>query len=384
MDNQKFATRKSVESNPAVLNSKEFEQDLELKRIKTKNEKLTFRIRLKALKRFALVALSLLLLWSATTETLFLFSGFYSITNSLLFTTLGIGVLVVLLEGGKFFFGTFALLFITQGWLKDGILYILTFLVLLPTTVGLFWGSYYMSVNGAPDIAIFVKAQTSSIQLVNSDSINQVYDTRVSQLQTKIDSAQNIKWRGTTTKTATKLSIAFQNQINQVEQQRQASLLSAVNTNTKTLEKMYKHTNNWGTWLSRFSGYGEILTIIFLLFLELYDRAAYLELPSKNKDKTNSNTDETTVVKQEIEDATTEDDELEELRDLIRTKKVDARYMKQRAKQCYKRSLKPKSAEEVKHRNLKRAELFITELASIGVETIISPNDKTELVFVEK
>lgn len=389
--NNSIITKQAPSENPAKNNMQEFEQNSELNRIKTKNEKLSFRLRLKSLKQFARIAVFLLLFWSATTESLFLYSGFYEITSSICTTVLGVLLIVVLLEGGKYFFGTFAILFLTQGWIKDGALYILTYIVLLPTTIGLFYGSYYMSVMGAPKIAQFVKSQTSTPQLINTDSINKIYDARIVLLQGKIDSTQNIKWKGVTTKTATKLAIAFQDQIIQLENQRKNSLKIAQKTNEKQAKNEISSTALWGRWLSRFGGTSEFLTIVFLLFLELYDRASYLELPTVNSVKTavnkpvnNDTSTETGLVQQAVDDATTEDADLQKIKDLIRTKKVDARYMKQRAKQCYKRSFKDQSLEEVRQKNRKRADLFITELASIGIETIINPNDNADLIFVEK
>ena len=251
MDNT--TTKQPTGDNPAKTNLKEFEEDRELLRIKDKNEKLSFRHRLKGLKQFAIVSILLLLSWSATTESLFLFSGFYETTSSLYASFLGVALIVILLEGGKLFFGTFTLLFLTQGWIKDGALYILTFIVLLPTSIGIFYGSYYMSVNGAPKIAKFVKTQTSTPPLIDIDSIHQNYDARIYPLQSKIDSSQNIKWKGVTTKTATKLSIAFQDQINQLEKHRENAILNASKMNQETLSKRQNSTESWGTWLSRFA-----------------------------------------------------------------------------------------------------------------------------------
>ena len=391
MDQPISVANKRLDENPAVQHLQEFEESKELNRIIQKNERLTFRIRLKGLRRFVMLGLGLLLLWSASTESLFLFSGFYEMSSSLALSILGVFLVVALLEGGKFFFGSYLLLFLTQGWIKDGWLYRLTFIVLIPICIGLYWGSYYLSVNGAPQIADFIHTNTKQLELVDTDSITQYYDQRIAALQKEISTTKDIKWKGTTTNTATKLALEFQAQVNELEVQKKSDLETANTNNNKRLQKDENKNVNWGLWLSKFGGYGELLTIVFLLFIELYDRASYLELPhQKQKPKQPHNNAQNeegqaapSLVQQAVASETEEDQEIQALRTLILEKQVDTRYLKQRAKQCYKRSFKPQSAKEVKQRNLKKAGLFIEQLGKLGIIAQVHPEDQTELIFTK-
>jgi hypothetical protein len=229
--------------------------------------------RLLPLKRFALAAALILLLWSAFLETSFFFSGFQEmLNNSVSALTLTL-LLVMLIESSKFYLGAYAFRFMVQGWLKEGWSYRLAFLIVLPLCVAVYFGSIYLNVKGAPKVASFFTHKTQNIELEPLDSINRYYDQRQASLKAEKETAQTIRHRGKITYHATLLLTKLQDQAMSIELQRDSALARAQRRNERVLAQSVQSPRDWGKWLSKLGGYGETMTLFFLFFMEVYDKA---------------------------------------------------------------------------------------------------------------
>jgi hypothetical protein len=233
----------------------------------------SMEVRLLPLKRFATGATLVLLLWSASLETAFFYAGFKQMLSSNLAAIVIALVLALLLESLKYFSGTFAFRFLVRRWLGDGWHYVLAFMVVLPLCIASFVGSIFLSIRGAPLVASFYSEQGSQLNLVNLDSINIYFDARQKQLTKEKEAAIQIKKRGRTTSQATLWLTQIQSQSNSIEVQRDTALTQAKRVNNLLLANKKGASKNWGTWLSRFGGYGEMLTLFFLFFVEVFNSA---------------------------------------------------------------------------------------------------------------
>ncbi len=273
--------KKLIFKNYFANNSKESQQNKNLVRIVKKSETLSLNKRLYPIHQFASAGLILFLIISALTEILFIYSLTFS-TFHHHYLALGISIVgTTCLEIFKFHSGHFFFRFIVQGWLKDGILYIICFIIFGLFCISIFGLSFYLSVNGAPKIVSFYAEQTANIELIDVDSIQLKFDQKITPLLKDKKEAGNIKWKGTTTQHATKLSSKIQDQINAIELQRDSAISRANKENDSKNKKFDSIIKDNGNWLSGFGGISEVFTLLLLLFLEVYDKASYDELPNK-------------------------------------------------------------------------------------------------------
>ncbi|MCC6725552.1 MAG: hypothetical protein IT258_13675 [Saprospiraceae bacterium] len=234
---------------------------------------MTVESRLSPLKRFATLAVIALLIWSAALESAFFYTGFVEMFGNLPVVITVTTLLVLLLEGAKFYFGAFAFRFLVQGWLKEGWTYWMAFLIVIPLCIAVYFGSIYLNINGAPQIAVFFTSRTVKPALEILDATDAYYDARQATLAVEKENALSIKRKGKPTDQATVLLSQIQEQSNRIEIQRDSALARAQRQNTMLLSQSTSKTKEWGTWLSRFGGFGEGLTLFFLLFIEVYDKA---------------------------------------------------------------------------------------------------------------
>ncbi len=234
---------------------------------------LSVESRLAPLKRFATIAIIALLIWSASLEAAFFYSGFVEMLGTQTMAITVTALLVLLLEGCKFYLGAFAFRFIVQGWLKEGWAYRMAFVIVLPLSIAVFAGSIFLNTKGAPQIAAFFTSHASKPDLVNLDSINAYYDGRQASLKVEKGNALTIKRKGKPTYQATLLLSQIQEQSNRIEIQRDSASARTQRQNAMLYSQSTTKAKDWGTWLSRFGGFGEGLTLFFLLFIEVYDKA---------------------------------------------------------------------------------------------------------------
>lgn len=334
--------------------------------------------RLYPFKIFCVVLLVLALLWSATTEFIFLTAVFSKMWSSTILT-IGLTVLILLiLELSKYFLGTYFFKYLTHGWLREGHYYQTSFLVILIASAAIYYGSFFLSVNGARVSARFTYLQSHELGLIDTDSINRAYDRKLAVVQQNIEKAQNTTWKGITTRSATELIGQYQEQIVQFETQRDSSLAKAERLNTAVIGDSQGEIDITGYWLARFGGAGELLTLVCLFLLESYYRASYLQMPeSLEEEKPESSVqrlvaqDEPKYILAGIQPSTSSN---------IDPDKVDVRYNKTRSKQCLKRYYNAKSTESKQH-NLKVMKECVEALASVGIRTEVDPEDSMNLIF---
>lgn len=239
-----------------------------------KSGMLSVESRLAPLKRFSTLATIALLIWSAALESAFFYTGFADMLGSKTLAIAITGLLVILLESSKFYFGAFAFRFIVQGWLKEGWAYRLAFMIVLPLSIAVFAGSIFLNTKGSPQIAEFFTSQAPKPgHEANLTSIDAYYDGRQATLALEKENALNIKRKGKPTYQATVLLSQIQEQSNRIEIQRDSALARAQRQYSTLLSLSNSKAKDWGTWLSRFGGFGEGLTLFFLLFIEVYDKA---------------------------------------------------------------------------------------------------------------
>lgn len=234
---------------------------------------ITVESRLAPLKRFATLAVIALLIWSAALEFAFFYTGFVEMLGNTIVALTITMLLVLLLEAAKFYLGAFAFRFIVHGWLKEGWAYRLAFMIVLPLSIAVFVGSIFLNTKGAPQVATFFNSHTHKPDLVNLDTINIYFDNCQASLREEKENALNIKRKGKPTYQATLLLSQIQEQSNRIEIQRDSTLARAQRQNALILSQSNSKATDWGTWLSRFGGFGEGLTLFFLLFIEVYDKA---------------------------------------------------------------------------------------------------------------
>ena len=264
-----------------------------------------FQKRLRPLKRFIGMLVIILLFWSALTESLFLFSGFLNITDVPELSAVLTLLFITIIECCKYFLGTYCFRFLTHGWLRDGMRYVLSFLIILPLSIATFYASIYLSVNGAPQVVEFVKEQTTPEFIINKDSIHSRYDTLAAKIELDKANAKKTTWRGVTTTHATVLLQKYEDRLSDIEVQRENALGEARRKEQEAKNDFSDDSEYWGDWFARFGGYGEGLTLLLLFFLEVYHRAVYKEKElllafqnekletERNEDETERNTNET-------------------------------------------------------------------------------------------
>jgi hypothetical protein len=131
----------------------------------------------------------------------------------------------------------------------------------------------YINIKGAPQIAAFFTSHAPKPGQASLTAIDAYYDSRQAALTLEKEKILNIKRKSNPTHQATLLFSQIQEQSNHIEIQRDSAMVRAQRQNVMLLSQSANKAKDWGTWLSRFGGFGEGLTLFFLLFIEVYDKA---------------------------------------------------------------------------------------------------------------
>ena len=133
--------------------------------------------------------------------------------------------------------------------------------------------------------------------------------------------------------------MAFQSEITRLETQ-QAEVQQQQKMQTDQREQQLKNCfETVFNWLSHLGGWSEVLTLLLLVFLEMY---TYKVLPHS-----------------QVEITVKAQDEHE--------RNARLNYLKQRARQCWRRAHDASSNEKTRKNNLKRAEVFFKHLGQLGI-----------------
>lgn len=276
------------QQNPQTnLFSEQYKEKLatrEWEKIKRINERQSFRERMRPLIWFLKFAmLPLLIIWSIATEIGFAGLEFYEMFNSLPPTIVATGAIILLIEASKLYIGKTFVRFLTHGWLTEGWHYVAFFIPVLLWAILAFGSSALFSIKGGPIIADNIKKQTSTLSLVNVDSIHGSYDTKITPYLSNISAAQKTKWKGNITRQALRTINKNQDLIKNIEAQREQAVAQAIAINQGRTEKAQAESKSWGAWLSMFGGLGEILQIFIFIFTGIYTRVTYEEEEGKNQ-----------------------------------------------------------------------------------------------------
>lgn len=260
----------------------------ELEKIKAEAEKTTFFERMQpfifVIKYFLLPCL---IIWSIVTETTFLGTQFYSNTNSMIVTTLLTILLVGLIEISKLSIGSVFIKLFTHRHISEGWHYVIFAIPIFLWFLMSFGSSAYLSIQGSKYTAQNIKELKGYSPVVNVDSINQVYNTRLNAIQKNIKKSQRTTWKGNITQSAMASIRQYNSQIETLEKSRSNEIALARNENAIAKTSIESRTQNWGLWLGRIGGFSEILTILVMIILTLFTYISMQELETPKVQRKN-------------------------------------------------------------------------------------------------
>lgn len=225
-----------------------------------------------------------LVIWTGTTAALFMYTSMSKASTSIFFGAFCAIMLSSVIEGIKYYTGRKIIHFFSQGWFKEGIHNVFLSIPILILGLAAFGGSVYLAVQGSPLLSSNI-IQSNGIQLVSVDSINAYYDNRVKAEQDKQNAAHKTTWKGSITTDAVRLSKSIQQTIDRIEKQRSAALETANKENETRKTDTKEFSNVWGSWLSGFGGWSELLQVVILIFLCLYSKYVYIENMQENEEQ---------------------------------------------------------------------------------------------------
>jgi hypothetical protein len=191
----------------------------------------------------------------------------------LLFTV----VLVLLIETLKFFTGKGAV----DDWQADafikGGVHRVMFLAKVAGFVVISLFSYKLSTEGANMATHTITASTRPPTLINKDSINALYDARLAPIQANIESYRKTTWKGSITRDALAGMKAEGKQVEQIENDRRMALAMAMQQDSTTTAQWSASTAETGNFFTVFAGIGELVCLLAIIFMGVYDQGAMAE-----------------------------------------------------------------------------------------------------------
>lgn len=227
-------------------------------------------------------------IWSAFTEGSHLHHHFLNTINNVTISLIVTLIIVAAIETGKFFFTKSALDDLDEGVFGDDWHHQAAFLLKTVGAVGCFWFSISLSMQGAPVVAEDYKESTSPIELVSADSVNAVYDARIAKQEAIIQDARNMTWKGAIVRNGQKVIRDAQAEMKLIEDDRRAALAAADEENQLRKSDYGDEIASSGTWFTRFTGIGEGLAILIMLFAGNYEAGARRNLSSPTPARTGS------------------------------------------------------------------------------------------------
>lgn len=315
----------------------------------------TVRQRLRPLVLFIRVLVLVLLTWSAGNGILFASAALRELTDDQSYAVAGGLAFVILFESGKCFFGTYTLRMLIRRWWQEGFLYRFALILLIPVTAAWFAGSYWLSTHGSLEGLRLCFSKPASEMRNNAPPVQP--NTDIEAMRMARDSAYRQALSRSAPRTAARLFMAFQSEITRLETQ-QAEVQQQQKTQSDQREQQLK--NRFETvlnWLSHFGGWSEVLTLLLLVFLEMY-------------------TCKVTQPSQVAAIPLNAQDEHERYTRL--------NYLKQRARQCWRRAHDVSSNEKTRRNNLKRAEVFFKHLGQLGINVAYDREHGQTLDFTYK
>ena len=231
-------------------------------------------------------------------------------------------------------------------------MYRLALVLLIPVAVAWFAGSYWLSTQGG--IEGLRLSFTKPAMEAAADTIWQQSNPDIKALRQARDSVYRQAIERSSLRTATRLFLAFQNEITRMETINTESLRAEKQQDDRHKQQMQARLETVLYWLSRLGGYSELLTLALLVFLEMYARSIHIKHGAPVA-KPNASNLESSV-----------------------------NYLKQRARQCWKRAHQAQSSDKTRQNNLDKAEAIIQQLRRLGIQTQVDADDPHNLLFTLK
>jgi hypothetical protein len=210
-------------------------------------------------------------LWSAFTAGGHLYTHFARTFNSF---EIAIGltiVVAVLIEAGKYIFGSSAMDDLYDGVFSEGVAPIIAFILKLIAAVVIFYFSVSLSLQGGPVVAEYWKAETKPPETVAYSLIETKYNDLVAQQEAIINDARNMTWKGVIVREGQKIIRAANAEIVRINKERTEALRNARNDNATIVADWETETATTGQWFLGFAGLGEVLALIILIFCVNYE-----------------------------------------------------------------------------------------------------------------
>lgn len=138
--------------------------------------------------------------------------------------------------------------------------------------------SYNLSTQGADMATHHITRQTKPPAVINKDSINSLYDSRLAPIQANIESYRNTTWKGSITRDALSAMRQEGKQVEQIEADRRQALAMAMQQDSLSAAIWASETTSTASFFTVFAGIGEFICFACLLFIGLYDQGVLQEV----------------------------------------------------------------------------------------------------------
>lgn len=213
-------------------------------------------------------------------------------------------IVVILIEGGKFFFGSASMEAHNDKDFEGTPEEVNAYRCKLFGAFLFFAFSAYISINGGPKVGAYLMEQRNPPTLLDVVAIELEHDNEIARLKIEYDSdiekeerdkdtGEKSKYRGSTTAEGLEIIKSSKTEIKRLRQEKESQVKNAQNKkeqaladakteNDERLAKFQAKQSENGKYFFGFSGLGEVLAIICFLFLGNYEKGAEMELKDMN------------------------------------------------------------------------------------------------------
>lgn len=215
---------------------------------------------------------------SAFTEGTHLYTNFNDTFANATVAWFLTGLIVLFIEVGQYFAINKVVDDLREGVYAESINHITAFVIALLVGGVLMWISVTLSIQGAPITNEHFKKQKTPLELVNINEINSRYDSQIAEENKTLGMANKMTWRGKIVEDGRVLAKKISDQKARIETNRQAEVAAAMAENKKREDEYNSKLQHSGAWFTRFAGLGEIIKLIYLIFLGNYEAGAKKEV----------------------------------------------------------------------------------------------------------
>jgi len=309
--------------------------------------------RLRPLVFFIRALVLVLLTWSAGNGFLFASAALQELTGQNRYAVAGGLVFATLFEAGKYYFGAYTLRVLIRGWWREGMLYRLALVLLIPVAGAWFAGSYWLSTQGGIE-GLRLTFSRPATEIV-TDTFRQPPNRDIEALRLARDSVYRQAIDRSSPRTAARLFLAFQDEITRMETINAEAQKAEKRQDDQHQQRLQTRLEQVLTWLSHLGGWSELLTLALLVFLEIY--AHRMQLTAKA-----------------MREADSADADLD----------LSVNYLKQRIRQCWKRAHQEQSSERTRQKNLDKTEDLVQKLSQLGIQVHVDASDPQIITFTHK